>query len=350
MTSWHNFRNLTPRRLEWAAGLNLLIGNNGSGKTNALEALHFLSGWGPFRSQRKSVLVNWNIEEKQAFLRGFFSGEGDIDIVATVGEKNVIQCDGKRTTYGTIRSNIPTLAFLPGDLAIVDGAPSVRRQFLDRLCALLFPLYVRKMSDCRKTLRHRAILLKERKDPSLTSKVLAPLVSWIWSTRAAAVDLLNIGIKEFYALLPAEIELTFQRGGAFDLQDPLEDYWRSVKKWRDKERITTVPQVGPQRDDMIITSKGQPVTMTMSRGQRRRTAASLMLAAGWAVERKMRRKPILILDEIAAELDDYGRQLLIETLIQSSWQVFAATAESSMGHWPGAIWNVHQGDIERKNS
>jgi DNA replication and repair protein RecF len=336
---------LTPRRLEWAAGLNLLVGNNGSGKTNALEAIHILSGWGPFRSSRKSFLVNWDTEEKQAYLRGYFSGETNLDIVATVGEKNIIQCDGKRITHGNVRSLIPALAFLPGDLAIVDGAPSVRRQFLDRLCALLFPLYVRKMSDCRRALRHRVILLRERKDPSLTSKVLAPLVSWIWSTRAAAVDLLKIGIQEFRILLPSDIVLTFERGGALDLQDPMQDYWESVRKWKEKEHITGVPQVGPQRDDMIITTKGQPVSIVMSRGQRRRTAVALMLAAGWAVERKLRRKPLLILDEIAAELDDRGRNILIDALVESSWQVFAATAESSMNGWPGTVWQVRQGNI-----
>lgn len=83
----------------------------------------------------------------------------------------------------------------------------------------------------------------------------------------------------------------------------------------------------------------------MSRGQRRRTAVALMLAAGWAVERKLRRKPLLILDEIAAELDDRGRNILIDALVESSWQVFAATAESSMNGWPGTVWQVRQGNI-----
>lgn len=334
-----------PRRLEWATGLNLLVGDNGSGKTNALEAIHILTGWGPFRPLRKSVLVNWNGEDKQAFLRGFFSGEEDFDVVATVGEKNIIQCDGKRTTYSTIRSNLPTLAFLPGDMAIVDGAPSVRRQFLDRLCTLLFPLYARKLNDCRKVLRHRTILLRERRDPSLTSKVLAPLVAWLWSTRAAAIDLLNIGLSEFKVLLPAKVELLFLRGGTVGLEDPMADYWESLRKWRDKERTTAIPQVGPQRDDIAVLSEERLASVVMSRGQRRRTAVALMLAAGWAVERKMRRKPILILDEIAAELDEEGRKTLVDALVASSWQIFAATAESSMNQWPGSIWKVHRGEI-----
>ena len=76
-------------------------------------------------------------------------------------------------------------------------------------------------------------------------------------------------------------------------------------------------------------------------------AVALMMAAGWAVQRKLRREPILLLDEVAAELDEGGRAVLVESLAERKWQVFAATAESAFDSWPGATWAVSGGEVRR---
>ena len=78
---------------------------------------------------------------------------------------------------------------------------------------------------------------------------------------------------------------------------------------------------------------------------------ALMIAAGRTVEGRLRRKPILLLDEIASELDEEGRRYIVSTLERTGWQVIAAAAEG-VDPWPGAVWSVAKGNItleERKN-
>jgi len=341
------FRNLKPQRLEWALGLNLLRGENGAGKTNLLEVLRLLSGWGPFRGRTASEAPRWGGTAGRAALKGGFSGEEDLEIAALVGRRVDLRREGKQVGASTVRSRVPTLSFTPEDLSLVEGAPAMRRRFLDGICALLLPLYAFRLLEYRKALRQRAAALRQKRGMGATARVLAPLASWIWASRAAAVDLVRVGLSEVRELLPEPVEITFSRGGSLGLEDGLEDYWASLSRTADVEERFGLPVVGPHRDDLVIESEGRAASRFFSRGHRRRVAVALMMAAGWTVERKLRRAPILLLDEVAAELDDAGRSVLVETLDARGWQVFAATAESSFDGWPGAVWGVSAGSVQR---
>lgn len=344
-TASRNFRNLDPQVLQWSSGLNLLTGENGSGKTNTLETIHILTGWGPFRSLRRSSLVNWNCSTDRTLLKGIFSGENSIEVIAGVTSKTVLYSDGKRTTFSSLRERIPALAFLPDDLSLIDGPPSGRRRYLDRICALVYPLYARRLNDLKKALRHRSIVLKNGGDLSVTSRALEPLVSWIWSVRSTVTDLVAIGLSSFPELLPENISLYHKKGGSLGIDDPHLDFWESVRSSEKEERKYRSPLVGPHRDDLVIICGDRPASQFFSRGHRRRTSVAMMLAAAWTVEQRMRLRPILILDEIAAELDEKGRKIMVDTLSRCSWQVFAATAEGNISNWPGMVWEVQGGHV-----
>lgn len=346
-TASKNFRNLKPQRLEWSMGLNLLIGENGSGKTNTLESLHILTGWGPFRSLRKSSLVNWNGTDGRTLLKGWFDGDEYLEVFTSISSKTQIYCDDRRSSFSAVREKIPALAFLPDDLSLLDGSPSGRRKYLDRICTLVFPLYARRLSDFKKAVRHRSILLKRGGDLSVTSRVLEPLVTWIWSVRTTVIDLLSIGLSSFPELLPDRISLSHKRGGSLGIENPHLDFWESLKALEKEEIKYRTPMVGPHRDDLIITCNKRAASEKLSRGHRRRTSVAMMLAAAWTVESRLKRKPVLILDEIAAELDEKGRDIMVRTLKDCSWQVFAATAENNIKVWPGAVWEVKDGTVER---
>ncbi len=337
-----NFRNLFSGRVFWGPGLNLLMGRNGSGKTNCLEGLHLLLGWGPFGDRRN--LLAWDGTEKNAFLTGNFSGEEDLFLALSLGGSTMVKCDGKRSSFPEIRLRVPALAFLPRDMNLMDGPPSGRRSFLDRLCALLYPLYARRLNDFRKAVRHRTILLRQGKKTAVTSRAMAPLAVWIWEARERAVRLLEEGLDGLGELLPASLELSLHRGGAGRKSDFSEDWWSSLAAERPRECRCCLPIVGPHRDDLRIESGGRDAAVFFSRGQKRRASVALMIAAGRSVEGRLRRKPILLLDEIASELDEEGRRFTVSTLERTGWQVIAAAAEQIVP-WPGTLWSVEKGSI-----
>ena len=147
--------------------------------------------------------------------------------------------------------------------------------------------------------------------------------------------------------MPRKIDLNLKRGGGGNADGLLEDFHRSCTILAERERASGLPLVGPHRDDLIIGCEGRPAPEVLSRGQRRRAALALVMAAASAVERRNRESPVLLFDEVASELDEAGRTVLMECLQRSRWQVFAATAESTLPWFQGTRWRVSAGKIQR---
>jgi DNA replication and repair protein RecF len=159
-TAWKSFRNLEPRRQEWCPGLNVILGPNGSGKTNLLESLNVLCGWGPFEGGKISSLVAWDSAEGRALLAGRAEGERDVEVEVRVGARTSLRAGNEKVTHSALRSLLPSLSFLPGSVGLLDGPPGGRRFFLDKLCALCSPLYARRLAEYKQLVRHRTSLLR----------------------------------------------------------------------------------------------------------------------------------------------------------------------------------------------
>ena len=345
-TRIRNFRNLENVLCEWHSGLNILSGPNGAGKTNVLEALHILTGWGAFSGSRCADTVKWE-SEGGASLAAQAEGERSVVVEASIVARASLRVDGKSCRWGDLRSCVQSLAFLPAGMALIEGSPAVRRRFLDVLCALVFPLYAWKLSEYRRIARHRRYLLGLGHSPRVTDETMAGLAVWIWECRLEVTTLLQKYLEKWSTLLPREITLELKRGGAGNADDLDEDFRRSLGVLAERERAAGVPLVGPHRDDLILSCADRLASESFSRGQRRRSALALIMASASAVEDRYRAAPVLLLDEVTSELDAEGRAILMDCLRQSGWQVFAATAESSLPEFDGALWKLENGKIER---
>lgn len=342
-----NFRNLESREMEWSPGLNLLTGVNGSGKTNVLEGINIISGWGPLERGTKSVsLPTWKSGSTDVWLTGKLDNEYDEVIKVKISNRVTIKIDEKTISATDLRWKIPVLTFLPNDMAILEDSASYRRRLLDMLLALLVPPYAMRLHDYRRGIRQKAFLLKQGSPTEIIDRVLLPLAVWIWKMRDEAVQLLSECI-DGSNLLPSKVTLSLKRGGAGCFYDYSEDYRRSVSMNREKEIAVKVPMVGPHRDDLLIMCDDKRAADALSRGYRRRVAIALILAASDGVKRKLGRDPVLLLDEVMAELDQEGRKVLFDALIERNTQVFAATAEENDFVFPGTVYKVSEGRVRK---
>lgn len=344
-TRFRDFRNLAGGTYDWDSGVNLLTGANGAGKTNVLEALHVLTGWGCFPGSRSCDAVKWGAES--ASLAAQMEGEKSSVVAVSMSSRASLKLDGKSCRWGDLRGCVQSLSFLPADMALIEGPPAVRRRFLDVICALYFPLYAFKLSEYKRIARHRRHLLAVGHSVRVTDVPMASLAAWIWECRAEVVGLLRGSMSKWDDLLPGGLSMELGRGGAGNREDPLEDFEVSCSLSAERERRACTPLVGPHRDDLLLDCGGRPAADAFSRGQRRRAALALVMSAASSIEQRYRASPVLLLDEVASELDAPGRSVLFECLRRSGWQCFAATAEKTQPDFSGTVWRVDGGRIDK---
>lgn len=343
---FNNFRNIEPREMKWSPGLNLLTGENGAGKTNVMEGINIISGWGPLERGTKSILLPaWGSGSAEVQLTGQLDDDTSDIIKVKIAGRCTMRLNESPINATQLRWRIPILTFLPGDMAILEGGASFRRRILDMVLALIVPPYAIRLHDYRRGVRQKVVLLRQGLPTVTVDRALSPLAAWIWRMREEAVELLGDCVAAGEGLLPSELTMKLKRGDAGLCDNAEADFLSSLAKQGDKERIIKTPLVGPHRDDLIIMAGGREAA-AQSRGYRRRTAIALMLAASCGVRRKLGREPILLLDEVTAELDAEGRKLLFEALLARKEQVFAATAEPFAEGFPGVVYQVKKGVVK----
>lgn len=332
-TALGGFRNLgASRRIVWGPGLNLIVGPNGAGKTNLLESLNVLAGWGAF-SGKASAAVAWDSPDGRARLSARANGERDLEVSALLSSRMTLKADGERVSGSELRARLPSLSFLPTDIDLVDGAPSVRRLFLDRLCALCILPYARRLAEYRQLLRHRVALLRQGRSPGRTTVPFVRLGGWIMEARRRMLARMLAG-SDGGALLPFPFTLSMEpevRGnGAEFLLSALE-------ATAEREARACRPLAGPHRDDLILSCLGRSASSALSRGQKRRLIVSLILMAGRFVETHLRAAPVLLFDDLGAELDETGRREAGTVLTDTGWQVFVTGTENPFSGLAGDV-------------
>ena len=325
--NFRNFSATTTRpelRIIWEPGINLILGPNGSGKTNLLESLSILSGWGAFG--RTQNVISWDNHDMPAFAGAQVSGEESAQITANITSRISLRMDGKAITSTDLRLVIPSILFLTGNVNLIDGSPSSRRMFIDRLCALYYPPYAKKLSDFRYILRTRTILLRQGRSPERTTVPYCEIGGWIMDRRReVAGQLMKIAPQEKFTLSFVP-----------DVRTSGSEYLREMlMRNHEKELRAFRPQDGPGFDDLTITlnANGKAASEALSRGQKRRLILYLLISSGKLTAHRMKREPVMLFDDLTAELDAEGREFVHTELAKTGWQVFITAPENPfIGH------------------
>lgn len=317
-----DFRSYASADIAFAPGLTALLGQNGEGKTNVMEAIGYLATLSSFRGAPTDALVRAGASS--AIVRAEGEREGrqllvEAEIAATGRGRvqvNKQKLARTRDLLGALRVSV----FAPDDLELVKGGPAERRRYLDDALVARRPAFDSLRSDLDRILRQRNALLKQA-GGRLSPEVEATLMVWdakFIETGEALADARDELVKE---LGPA-LDLAYSQvaGRPVPVTVSYDAPWReqglaaALEAARRDELRRGVSLIGPHRDDLVLHLGQLPSRTHASQGEQRSLALSLRLAAHRVVTDATGSPPILLLDDVFSELDPDRSAALLEHL------------------------------------
>jgi DNA replication and repair protein RecF len=317
-----DFRNITTATIELPpSGTTVITGRNGSGKTNLLEAVSYLSTLRSFRGSPKEAMVRSGSD--RAILRAATQvGDRAVDIEAELARTGRSLTMVNRQTVrrrSDLHQAIRVTVFSPEDIGVVRSGPSERRRFLDETLTVLDPRLAGVVDEVEKILRQRAALLRRSGNP-MSPEVASTLDVWdarldsagttLVEARERLVDRLTPVAQQHYSRLAGTevlVGVQYQRSWTGGLADALGNTRRD-----DTLRGST--SVGPHRDEVATRLAGLIVRTQASQGEQRCLALALRLAAHQLATEQLGTAPVLLLDDVFSELDPYRSRALLAGL------------------------------------
>lgn len=340
--SLRDFRNYETAELPLEPGANVLIGSNGQGKTNLVEALGYLSTLGSHRVSVESAMVRQGHES--AIIRARVeNGEKAILLEVQLNRTGANRAQANRSVIKSreLPRYFSSVLFAPEDIMLIRGEPSGRRKFLDQLLVLRAPRMTAVMTDYERVLKQRNTLLKSARASNgsqlgtldiwderlvtLGSEIiearstlvadLAPEVAHAYASVAGADHSASLGsylsIRALSAEDDAEPDTSSVVVERITADLAAEGFRAALARLRRAELARGVTLAGPHRDDLVLHLNGLPARGYASHGESWSFALALKLASAQLLRRESNAgDPVLVLDDVFAELDQSRRDRL----------------------------------------
>jgi DNA replication and repair protein RecF len=393
-----NFRNYSRLELDLPEGVVLLQGDNAQGKTNLLEAIHFLSHIHSPRVKTDRELVNWLVlqdnlpfarlvariqrrdEVDQIELSLVQSNSTNIDEDAS-GLRKHMRINGSAKRAADAAGVLSAVLFLPEDIDLVSGAPGSRRRYLDDVIGQVDPHYSRELQRYSRVLTRRNLLLKSFRgrspDPAQLTFWDQRLIehgAYLSVRRHSVIGRLNTLVQRIHPLLTGDKEWLHleycnsvavgdQPGAASQMewltplpaseveipvQDVAASFAAQLREVQAKEFQQGMSVIGPHRDDLRFLVNGVDMNTFGSRGQQRTIALSLKLAEVEWLTLEKNDKPVLLLDDIVSELDAAHRSCVLQVIDQAQQVIITTTDIAPFGQEflaKTTLWQVQAGRI-----
>jgi DNA replication and repair protein RecF len=335
-----NYRNYEELDVTFDDKINVIIGENAQGKTNLMEAIYLLAFTKSHRTSREKELIHW--EKEYAKIEGSITKRNQhfpLEII--------ISPKGKKAKFNHLEQQrlsdyigaLNVVMFAPEDLTIVKGAPQIRRRFIDMELGQIQPTYVYHLGQYQKILKQRNAVLKQlqrdvRRDRSILEILTDQLISHaaiLLERRFVFLELLRKWASPIHHGISRELEkleIAYHPTMAVSEYDGKEEitsiYENKFLEMQEKEIERGTTLIGPHRDDLLFYVNGKNVQVYGSQGQQRTTALSVKLAEIELIYNEVGEYPVLLLDDVLSELDDYRQSHLLST-IQGKVQTFVST-------------------------
>ncbi|MFH2053466.1 MAG: DNA replication and repair protein RecF [bacterium] len=380
--SLSGFRNLHDDAFEFSPRVNLVLGRNGEGKTNFLEALNYFALGRSHRGSRNEDLIGFHADALHVHLdvAGEDGAPFTCDYGIDRGGDRRFRLDGELVTRRSdLVGKLVTVFFNPDSSQLVRGGPQFRRQYLDQGQAEIDPEYLRDLGSFQRALKQKAALLRDlrrgiadgretRREVKAWNRELARCAATVCLGRREQAGLLepfaqlshnNMLDKDLKLEMIYRPRLESVRGffasqpeipGAKN--DLAEEICREIDYITELEIKRGRPLAGPQFDDLEVRLDGVDLRGFGSQGETRTAAIALILARSDVLFQKRRIRPVLFLDDIFSELDR-ERSHRLQDMASREHQLFIATARSDdvAGRLPGdpRTWSVESGRLRRQS-
>lgn len=315
-----NYKNIASAELDFVPKLNCLVGMNGEGKTNVLDAIHFLS-------LAKSATTSM---DSQAIMHGqdLMALEGNYE--HEDGTPECIHCGLKRGQKKVLRRSkkayrrlaehiglIPIVTVSPADQWLIAGGSDERRRFMDIIISQYNPVYLDALTRYNKALQQRNALLKQEEEPdddllALLEEEMARVGTYIYGERQKYVEHFTPTFQSFYSLISQEkesVSLTYTSHGQRG------DLLKVIRRDRAKDRAVGYSLHGTHRDDLEMLMGGFPIRREGSQGQNKTYLTALKLAQfDFLRQTGSHTAPLLLLDDIFDKLDAGRVQQIIKLM------------------------------------
>lgn len=333
-----NFRNYSQLELELHPGLSLIVGPNGCGKTNLIEAAGFLARGLPLRNIQSESLIH-NGQDRATARGEFVAGNRNLLVEAELpSPPKRLRMQVNRQALARksdLHAMIRLTTFLPSHMALVQGGPDGRRNFLDDSAAALFPQAAGVLADVQSVLRQRNALLRQAAG-SLSFQAASGLDVWDEKLAQVAHQCVDFRLNALGKVLPyvceayreiagseASVDLTYQPCWSGD------DFRQALKRARGQDVRRGYTTIGPHRDDAHLQLNGLAAKTHASQGEQRTLALAMRLALHQIQRDVHQEVPLLLLDDVLSELDDHRSTRLLKAL--PTGQVLITSAVSLPG-------------------
>ena len=336
--------------IEFSPGLNLIVGPNGSGKSSLLEAIHILGSGRSFRSHRLRDVVTYGQSGLRIVGQTFDNNDvcDKIGIEYSPGGLRIRRNGAQVRASSELAKSLPTVIVTPDTYRIVTDGAELRRRIIDRLLFHVEPAYLELFQRYRRALRQRNAAIRRGAADEEFGGWNAELEST--GTRLTAARAHNLSAvlprmrRTVAKLVGIQVDIQFYQG--WDSAVSLE---RTIEQALPTDRQRGYTQAGPHRADLRFTVNGRPLHQYLSRGETKLFVTAMVVAQARNLAHSLGDPPLVLVDDLASELDEDSRGRCLAELYDSGAQLFLTAIPghgmSNCGSGVGRMFHVEQGNI-----
>jgi DNA replication and repair protein recF len=316
----------------------LIIGKNAQGKTNILESVYFLSTLKSPRTSNNIELINFEAEKTEINCN-MIKAETDVELDFSYSneKKRELALNKVKTTPKNFKSVLKTVLFSTADLLLLRGNPSDRRDWLDRAISQVYPAYDDRLSKYDKIRIQKNNLLKDYLKTGLLNDTLLDVYNeQLVITGSNIIYLRKKFLKEIERIasekhriisetedLKIDYDCSFL-SGQYELEEIAEAFKMSLEDRKTEEMRRGQACVGPHRDDINFYINGNEAVKFASQGQQRTIVLALKLSELDIITEKTGDEPVLLLDDVLAELDDIRQNYLLKSINENTQTIITS--------------------------